>query len=176
VRTLTPTVLTPEAFAPYGDVISSETAADAARSVIGINYGQTTRFHDLAAVDTGQQGGRTGISLFRTTPLALPIRVQIMECHPVGSQAFIPLSGHPYLVVVAPSKISDPTQPDWDQLTAFMARPGQGVNYHPGTWHHYSLALDGESDFLVIDRIADGEDGSVNLIEVEAPFDIQLDL
>ena len=77
-----------------------------------------------------------------------------MERHPLGSQAFIPLSGRPYLVVVGRDKP--------ENLEVFLAGPTQGVNYRAGTWHHYSLALEAPSDFLVIDRVGPGE----NLEEV----------
>ena len=71
----------------------------------------------------------------------------MLERHPLSSQAFYPLSGNPYLVVVAPAGKLEETE-----IRVFLARADQGVNYHPGTWHHYSLALNDTSDFLVIDR------------------------
>jgi ureidoglycolate lyase len=153
-RTLTPRPLTPEAFAPYGQVID----AGAAREAIPINYGATTRFHDLARIDVTEGGGEVCVSIFRSAPLTQPIEIKLMERHPLGSQAFIPLSGRSYLVVVAPPGELDP-----DRIEAFLAAPTQGVNYAKGTWHHYSLALEGESDFLVIDRQGPGN----NLDETE---------
>lgn len=152
MRTLTPKPLTPEAFAPYGDVISAREGVEQ----YPINYGATTRFNDLAAIDTAQVGGRTIVSLFRSKPL-LPLVLKIMERHPLGSQAFVPLSGRPYLVAVAPAGDLDPSK-----IELFLASGDQGVNYAAGTWHHYSLALEAESDFLVVDRAGPGE----NLDEV----------
>jgi len=157
-RALIPRALTGEAFAPYGEVID----VAAAREAIPINYGATTRFHDLATVDVAEGGGATCVSIFRSAPLPRPIEIKLMERHPLGSQAFVPLSGRPYLVVVAPPGELDP-----DRIEAFLAQPHQGVNYAKGTWHHYSLALDGESDFVVIDRQGPGN----NLDEVELPPD-----
>lgn len=78
--------------------------------------------------------------------------LKVMERHPLSSQAFYPLSTFPYLVVVAPTGELDPSA-----IVAFLAQPNQGVNYHRGVWHHYSLALAGISDFLVVDRISDDE-------------------
>ncbi len=135
-------------FAPYGDVI----CAAEAPAPLEINYGNTSRFHDLAALDTNAKGGRAGVSIFRSTPLPQPIQIAVMERHPLSSQAFYPLQGHPYLVVVAPRGDFNPTH-----ICAFLARADQGVNYHAGVWHHYLLALKGLSDFLVIDRIGEGE-------------------
>jgi ureidoglycolate lyase len=157
MRTLTPRPLTAEAFAPYGQVIE----AAAAREAIPINYGATTRFHDLAGVNVGDQGGEVCVSIFRSSPLPQPIEIKLMERHPLGSQAFVPLSGRPYLVVVAPAGELDP-----DRIEAFLAGPHQGVNYAKGTWHHYSLALDAESDFLVIDRKGPG--GNLDEFELAA--------
>jgi ureidoglycolate lyase len=154
VRRLTPQPLTAEAFAPFGEVIEAGPAAEQR----AINYGATTRFHDLAKVDVAEDSGTPLISIFRSTPLERPVRVKIMERHPVASQAFMPLSARPYLVVVAPPGELDP-----EAIRAFLAGPGQGVNYARGTWHHYSLALDEVSDFLVVDRGGPGD----NLDEVE---------
>ncbi len=148
MRTIKPEPLTREAFAPFGDVI--EASDDAERQVI--NYGNTTRFHDLAAIDVIADSAKAGVSIFRSTPLELPITIEVMEYHPKSSQAFVPLSGNPYLVVVAPKGAFDASK-----IRVFVASGQQGVNYHAGTWHHFSLALEGVSDFLVIDRIADDD-------------------
>ena len=130
--------LTPAAFAPFGDVV----AADATRSVYAVNDGTAQRFHALARVDS--DGGTPVLSIFRAQPRPLPFAVRMLERHPRGSPAFVPLSGAPYLVVVA----EDPSQPP----RAFLARGDQGVNFRRGTWHHPLLALERESDFLVVDR------------------------
>ncbi|HET6970159.1 MAG TPA: ureidoglycolate lyase [Phenylobacterium sp.] len=150
MRNLVPEPLTADAFAPFGEVIEASDRAE----VIPINYGWTTRFHDLADVETGE--GRAIISVFRSKPLSPPV-LKIFERHPLGSQAFMPLQGRPYLVAVAPRGAFDPTQ-----VRLFRAGPAQGVNYARGTWHHFLLALEAESDFLVVDREGPGE----NLDEV----------
>jgi ureidoglycolate lyase len=118
----------------------------------------------LAEIVVGQ--GRAGISLFRSTPLPSPI-LRVMERHPFGSQAFMPLSGRPYLVVVAPPGDFDP-----GAVEAFLATPDQGVNYAPGVWHHFLLALEAESDFLVIDRLAPDE--NCDEVELAEPIGIEL--
>ena len=144
--------LTRAAFAPFGDVIEAAAAA----SHYAINAGTTTRFHDLAHIDASREGGRPILSLFRAQPRTLPFRVILLERHPLGSQAFVPLSQRPYLVVVAEDPAALPR--------AFLARDGQGVNYRAGTWHHPLLALEETSDFLVIDRAGPGNNcDEVNL-------------
>lgn len=148
MRIVTAEPLTAKAFRPFGDVIE---ATDRVRQ-FAINYGNTVRFHDLAHVDVDANHGRAGISIFRSNPLPLPVELKVMEYHPLSSQAFMPLGPRPYLVVVAPKGNFDAAQ-----VRAFKAEPGQGVNYHAGTWHHFCLALEEVSDFLVVDRIGDGD-------------------
>lgn len=139
-RQVIPEPLTAAAFAPFGEVIE----ADPARA-IPINYGWTTRFDGLAQVEVGATG-RAAISLFRSRPLD-PLVLKIFERHPLGSQAFQPVSGRPYLVAVAPPGDFDPAA-----VRVFRAEAHQGVNYAAGTWHHFLLALEAESEFLVVDR------------------------
>jgi ureidoglycolate lyase len=134
--------LTREAFAPFGDVIETAGARH-----FPINGGTTERYHDLASVDVGESGGRPLINVFRAQPRSWPVEIAMMERHPLGSQAFVPLAGARYAVVVAPAGEFDPSR-----LRAFWAEEGQGVNYARGVWHHPLLAFGGVSDFLVIDR------------------------
>lgn len=135
--------LTRKAFAPFGEVIE---ASDAAKHFT-INAGNTERYHDLANIEPGPEG-RVIVSIFRGQPRSLPFTVQMMERHPLASQAFIPMSGRPYLVVVAPA--GEP--PGVGDLQVFLARGDQGVNYATGVWHHPLLALEEVCDFLVVDR------------------------
>jgi ureidoglycolate lyase len=153
MREVAPEPLTADAFAPFGEVIEASDRAE----VIPINYGWTTRFNDLADVEVGD--GRAIISLFRSKPLQ-PLVLKIFERHPLGSQAFVPVQGRPYLVAVAP-------RGDFDagRVRVFRAGAHQGVNYARGVWHHFLLALEAESDFLVVDRDGPGE----NLDEVDLP-------
>ena len=139
--------LSREAFAPFGEVIE---ASDAVRHFT-INGGNTERYHDLARLEPGPEG-RVIVSIFRSQPRSLPFTVQMMERHPLASQAFIPMSGRPYLVVVAPA--GEP--PRVEDLRVFLGRGDQGVNYATGVWHHPLLALEAESDFIVIDRSGPG--------------------
>ena len=145
--TLPPQPLTRDAFAPFGEVIE---ASDAAQHFT-INGGNTERYHDLAAIEPGADG-KVIVSIFRGQPRQLPFTVEMMERHPKGSQAFVPMSGRPYLVVVAPAGEA----PSAKNLSVFLARGDQGINYATGVWHHPLLALDGICDFLVVDRSGPG--------------------
>jgi ureidoglycolate lyase len=153
---LTPKPLTRAAFAPFGDVIETAGAEH-----FTINEGTTERFHDLARVDVESGGGRALINVFRVQPLPLPISITMMERHPLGSQAFVPLGSRPFLVIVAPRE----TRPNATDLRAFLAEAGQGVNYAKGVWHHPVLALESETDFLVVDRGGPGDNVDVVTLE-----------
>jgi ureidoglycolate lyase len=146
--------LTAEAFKPFGDVIE---ATEAARH-FSINQGYAERYDKLALVDANDLGGQAAISVFRAKARTWPIELSVLEKHPLGSQAFMPVSGHAYLVVVAPGV----EQPDVDKVQCFLASATQGVNYAKGTWHHPLLALH-DSDFLVVDR--SGAKGDMNCVE-----------
>ena len=160
---LTPKPLTAEAFAPYGDVIEVRGQAKV------INEGLTERFHDLAKVDVTAQGGHTLVNIFRSKPKPLPMKITMMERHPLGSQAFIPLGSTPFLVLVAPAEHETLRG---DDLELFITHAQQGVNYRRNVWHHYCLALGQEGDFLVIDRGGPGE----NLEEYRLAEDVYLDV
>ena len=141
--------LTREAFAPFGQVLEIDGA-----NHFMINEGTTTRFHALATAETGEEG-RAILSIFRGTCRGFPFAVEMLECHPLGSQAFMPLSAHDWLVVVA-------EQPEPASLRCFRATGRQGVQYATGVWHHPLLVLEPEQDFLIVDRDGPGE----NLREV----------
>jgi len=146
--TLRAAALTARDFDPFGEVI--ETAGHTAR---WINDGSCERFDDLARVDVLAEGGRPLISIFRALPQALPFRVRILERHPLSSQAFIPLNGLPFLVIVAAAG----DMPVVQRLRAFRSSGAQGVSYRRNTWHHPLVALERSSDFLVVDRGGAGE-------------------
>ncbi|PWT72014.1 MAG: ureidoglycolate lyase, partial [Proteobacteria bacterium] len=135
--------LTRAGFEPFGDVIDIDGAQH-----YTINAGHAERYNDLADLDIAAAGGRPLVNIFRARPWPFPIRILEMERHPLSSQAFVPLRGAPFLIVVAPP--GDELRPE--QLRAFSSAGRQGVNYHRGVWHHALLALEADSDFLVIDR------------------------
>ena len=141
--------LTGQAFAPFGTVIET-TDADRA---IAINSGTCLKFAELAMPDCTTDGGKPALHIFRATPLLLPITIKMFERHALGSQTFVPLSARPYLVVVAP-----PGDFRIEHARVFRAEGNQGVQYHRGTWHHFCLALEAESEFLVIDRYSSRPD------------------
>ena len=143
---LTIAPLSKAAFAPFGDVVEMEGARH-----FTINEGHAERYHDLARIDVARENGRPVVSMFRATPWVLPLKISLMERHPISSQAFIPMGAAPFLVIVAAAA----TPPRPEDLRAFRTNGRQGINFAPGTWHHPLLALV-PGDFLVIDRTGPG--------------------
>ena len=139
--------LTAESFLPYGEVIACE-----GNDFFHINDQQTERYHALAVAETD---AKVGLSIFRNIQTtAIPFAIEMLERHPVGSQAFIPMQGQKFLIVVAPNMNHE--KPDLSQIQAFISNGTQGVNYRAGTWHHPLLTFEAPSDFVVIDRIGTG--------------------
>lgn len=130
--------LTAAAFAPFGDVL------EASGDFRLINDGMCQRHHDRARIDTDADA-RTGISIFNAVPRGLPYRFDLIERHPEGSQAFLPMSEHPFLVIVAVGPQATPR--------AFLTNGAQGINLHRGTWHGVLTPLHAPGLFAVVDRI-----------------------
>ncbi|TNC49838.1 ureidoglycolate lyase [Rubellimicrobium rubrum] len=137
--------LTPDAFAPFGDVLDASGAPDRL-----INQGLCGRYHDRARLDFG--GGQAGISIFHAEPRSLPYRLDLVERHPLGSQTFLPMTQHPFLVIVAEGRDRTP-----GRVRAFVTAPGQGINLHRGTWHGVLTPLHAPGLFAVVDRIGEGQ-------------------
>lgn len=161
-RELRAVPLTADAFRPFGEVIEPDNASE----IRLINGGTTTRFHDIAPVEVG--GGRALISIFRGKPFTLPIEIRMLERHPLGTQAFVPMQGRPYLVVVAPDENGRPGAP-----RAFSCEGTQGVSYAAGTWHHPLIAIGEVSDFLVVDR--GGEGDNLEEFTLDEPYRLSIE-
>ncbi|MBS0126311.1 ureidoglycolate lyase [Thetidibacter halocola] len=143
MTTLMAQPLSAAAFTPFGELLEITGQPDRL-----INQGLCGRYHDRAKLDFGP-GGRAGISLFDAQPRALPYTLDMVERHPEGSQAFIPMHRNPWLVIVAePGDIPGP-------IHAFIAAPGQAINLHRGTWHGVLTPLHAPGLFAVVDRIGE---------------------
>jgi ureidoglycolate lyase len=143
VITLEPELLTRERFAPYGDVIETSRQTSAA-----MNDGRFELFDDLGRVDVVDGDVAIGVTRCRT-PSSLPLRVQRVERHPFGSQAFVPLQRCRLVIVVAPPGEAVMAE----ELRAFVTNGRQGVNYSRGTWHMPLIAFEAGQEFLVVDRV-----------------------
>jgi ureidoglycolate lyase len=148
---LEPEPLTKAAFAAFGDVVELDGVTP-----MQINQGFARRFNNLANIDVATDGGEINISLFTANPRPMPISINLMERHPLGTQLFYPLQDSPWFVVVCENPYDAKT------YRAFSATGKQGVNYHRNTWHFPLLVFDADSWFIVVDRKGSGN----NLEEV----------
>ncbi|WP_340242549.1 ureidoglycolate lyase [Roseobacter sp. HKCCA2468] len=136
--------MTADAFAPFGDLLEAKGMPDKI-----INQGLCGRFHDRARMDFSD--GRAGISIFHAEKRDLPLKLHLVERHPDGSQAFVPMSHQPFLVVVAEDQNGTP-----QNIRAFLTEAGQAINIHRGVWHGVLTPLYDPGLFAVIDRIGEG--------------------
>ena len=158
-RVIEAEALNQEAFAEYGEVIETD-----ARDFNVINDGSARNFSDLARIDVLTNGGYPRLNIYESDPLPAPIEIKLMERHPLGSQAFIPLGKEPFLVVVSREKFVE-------EPRAFITNGSQGINFAPNTWHHPLLVLKPASRFLVIDRGGEGE--NCEIVNLATPVILQ---
>jgi len=152
-----PVNITKENFAMFGDLISSENVKP-----IDINSGYAKRFDNLANIDTSKEEGETIVSIFSALKRSFPMKIDMMEKHPLGSQAFIPMKETTFLSFVAPPG----NTPEINKIKSFIIPPKKGVNYKPGIWH-FPLISTENINFLVIDRKGKGENLIIHKFEKE---------
>ena len=161
-RIVTAIPLTRAAFAPFGDVIDTDCDTH-----YPINQGKCERYHDLAKVEAAGENARVLVSIFKGTPYPFPLKLEMVERHPFGSQAFMPLSPAPFLVVVCHDTPDGPGEPH-----AFITAPGQGVNYKRNLWHAVLTPIGEPQDFLVVDR--GGDENNLEEHYFSEPWQIRL--
>ena len=140
---ISPVPLTQKEFFEFGDVLEVKN-----RGHFLINDGMCKRYDRLSKVTADNGVGQSSISIFRGQPYSLPLTIKLLERHPLGSQAFMPLHPDPFLVIVAKDLSGKPTTPK-----VFFTNGVQGINIHANTWHGVLTPLFTECDFLVIDRV-----------------------
>lgn len=143
-KTLKTAPITQAAINGLAELIEANGDAD-----LFINQGKCGRFHDRAKIDV--VGGDAGISVFQSEGFSLPFKMEMMERHPHGSQAFLPMQTGEYLVVLANDVDGAPSEP-----RAFIAGAGQGVNIGRNVWHGVLCPLSGDGLFMVVDRVSGG--------------------
>ena len=145
--TVTPKKITKENFAKFGELITTDDIKP-----ISINDGYAKRFDGIANLDTSKDNGETTICIFSALKRSFPMKIDMMEKHPLGSQAFIPMKPTTFLAFVAP----EGDKPDLNKIESFIVPPGIGVNYNAGIWH-FPLISTEDMNFLVVDRKGSGE-------------------
>ncbi len=155
-KIIKPIPITKENFSKFGDMITTENIKP-----LEINNGYAKRFDGIATIDTSNKNGETTISIFSALKRSFPMEIDMMEKHPLGSQAFIPMKETIFLTLVAPVG----EKPEIDKIQSFIVPKGKGVNYKAGVWHFPLIATE-DMDFLVVDRKGKGENLIVeNLIQ-----------
>ena len=156
-RIIKPIPMTKENFSKFGDMIGTENIKP-----IEINNGYANRFDDIAKIDTSNNNGETTISIFSALKRSFPMKIDMMEKHPLGSQAFIPMKETTFLTLVAP----EGEKLEVDKIESFIIPKGKGVNYKTGIWH-FPLISTEDMDFLVVDRKGSGENLIIKNLEKE---------
>ena len=152
-----PKPITKENFSKFGDMITTENIKP-----LEINNGYAKRFDEIAKLDTTSENGQTTISIFSALKRSFPMKVDMMEKHPLGSQAFIPMKETVFLSFVAP----EGNKPDLARVEAFIIPKGIGVNYNPGIWH-FPLISTEDMNFLVVDRKGPGDNLVIKNLDKE---------
>ena len=142
-----PKLITKENFKKFGDMISTEDIKP-----LEINNGFAKRYDGIANLDTKKDNGESTICIFSALKRSFPMKIDMMEKHPLGSQAFIPMKETVFLSFVAP----EGDKPDLNRVEAFIIPKGIGVNYNPGIWH-FPLISTENMNFLVVDRKGPGD-------------------
>ena len=153
--TITPKKITKENFAQFGELITTDNIKP-----LSINEGYAKRFDGIAKLDTTKDNGETTISIFSALKRTFPMKINMMEQHPLGSQAFIPMKETTFLSFVAPNA----DKPDLNKVEAFIIPPGVGINYKTGTWHFPLIATE-DMNFLVVDRKGSGDNLKIQKLE-----------
>ena len=146
-KIIIPKAITKENFSKFGDMITTKDIKP-----LDINNGYAKRYDDIAKINTSKDNGETTISIFSALKRTFPMKIDMMEKHPLGSQAFIPMKETTFIAFVAPNG----DKPDLNKIEAFIIPPGIGINYNPGIWH-FPLISTENMNFLVVDRLGDGD-------------------
>ncbi len=117
-----------------------------------INNGFAKRYDNLGKIDTSSKKGKTIVSIFSAKKRRFPMKIDMMEKHPLGSQAFVPMKETSFLVFVAPRG----QKPNIKKIESFRIPKQTGINLKSGIWH-FPLISTKNMNFLVIDRKGKGK-------------------
>ena len=156
-KIIKPIPITKENFSKFGNMITTEDI-----NPLEINNGYAKRFDNIAKIDTSSQNGETTISIFSALKRSFPMKIDMMEKHPLGSQAFIPMKETTFLSLVAPAG----EKPDIEKIKSFIVPKGIGVNYKANVWH-FPLISTEDMNFLVVDRKGSGDNLVIEKLDKE---------
>ena len=145
--TIKPKIINKKNFSKFGQIIDTSK-----KTYFRINNGYAKRYDNLGKINTSTKKGKTIVSIFSAKKRLFPMKIDMMEKHPLGSQAFIPMKETTFLAFVAP----EGDKPDLTKIESFIIPKGIGINYNPGIWH-FPLISTEDMNFLVVDRLGEGE-------------------
>ncbi len=134
-------------FQKFGQIIDTSK-----KKYFRINNGFAKRYDNLGKIDTSKKKGTTIVSIFSAKKRSFPMKIDIMEKHPLGSQAFVPMKETSFLVFVAPKG----NKPNLKKIESFRIPKQTGINLNPGIWHFPLISIK-NMNFLVIDRKGKGK-------------------
>ena len=152
--------LTPEAFAPFGDVL------------MGLDGSGAPERHEFAArFQNLRSDARPNLTFMRVPVKDGNIEFRTLERHPFSNQIFVPLNGTRYLVAACPTTQED--TPDFAGLQAFIVSGSQATNYHANVWHSPCVALGAPGEILMF-RWDDGSPDDTELLTLDAEITVTM--
>lgn len=127
--------ITEDAFAPFGQLVRRPKQPGGSSDLV--DELSNLRSH-----------ARPKLSVVAVAAIDMPLIATEMERHIHSSQAFIPVDGDRYLIIVAPH--AETGRPDASAIRAFIVPGDTGINYKADTWHHPIRALGREASFAVL--------------------------
>lgn len=119
--------MTPEAFAPYGEIIG-----------------------ERGQVELDLDGG--GADVVVQTVEARPLEFSFLGRHQRTEQVFVPVGRGRSIIAVAPPCENGSAAPNVERMAAFLVDGSCAFKLHRGSWHTSAFPLDGSATFLVLDR------------------------
>jgi ureidoglycolate lyase len=119
--------MTPEAFAPYGQIIDAR-----------------------GEVELDMDGGKA--SFAAQTVEARPLLFSFLGRHERTEQVFIPMGGTRSIIAVAPPCESDSAAPNVERMAAFLVDGSCAFKLYRGAWHTSAFPQDECATFMVLDR------------------------
>src|SRR5215470_5041322 len=119
--------MTPEAFAPYGEIIG-----------------------ERGQVNLDLDGGSA--SVVAQTVEARPLEFSFLGRHQRTEQVFVPVGEAHSIIAVAPPSENDTAVPNVERMAAFLVDGSCAFKLRRGSWHTSAFPLGECATFMVLDR------------------------
>ena len=141
---MTPTIkkITKDNFSLYGDLITIKD-----KNSEGINNNTTHSYFDLANIQISGEDKNVRLNIFDAKKRIFPLKIDMLEMHPLSSQVFLPMSNNDFIVLVAPIA----PKPDLKKIEIFKVSNGDGINFKTCVWHFPLISID-DAKFITVDK------------------------